>query len=205
MGVPSHRCRVAAPAFPQTLSAEFDLANFETFLTMTPQEFQAIYPHVIGWIRQTLAACANQAETVASQGFPRLPLYFNPELLASTKFVRVERVPVPPLSQLGLTRFAAFEQGNYDGITYLDTFFVTRHRANDEGLSFHELIHVVQWQLLGPERFLAVYAAGLESCGYRNSPLEVMAYNAEADFRQSVKPFNAEILVAEQLRLMPAT
>ena len=49
---------------------------------------------------------------------------------------------------------------------------------------------------------LAVYADGLERLGYRQSPLEVMAYNAEATFRQSVPPFNAENLVAEQLRYL---
>ena len=52
----------------------------------------------------------------------------------------------------------------------------------DEGLYFHELMHVVQWRMLGPERFLAAYADGLEKFGYRNSPLEAMAYDAQAAF-----------------------
>lgn len=166
---------------------------------MTPQEFQAIYPHVIGWIHQTLAAHAEQARAVASLGFRRLPLYFSQELLASAKAVHVEQVPMPPLSALGLSQFAAFEHGNYDGITYLDTFFVKHHRAADERLYCHELIHVVQWRLLGPERFLATYAAGLEAFDYRNCPLEVMAYDAEEAFSRSAQPFDAEKWVAEQL------
>jgi hypothetical protein len=41
------------------------------------------------------------------------------------------------------------------------------------------LIHVIQWQSLGPERFLKTYAEGLERFGYENSPLEKMAYEAE--------------------------
>ncbi len=48
------------------------------------------------------------------------------------------------------------------GITYLDTLSVKRELAEQEPLHFHELIHVVQWRLLGPERFLAAYADGLE-------------------------------------------
>jgi len=63
----------------------------------------------------------------------------------------------------------------------------------------HQLIHIVQWSLLGPERFLATYADGLEKYGYRDSPLEVMAYNAEATFVQSPNIFNAEELVANEL------
>jgi hypothetical protein len=111
---------------------------------MTPEEFQALYPHVIGWIRLTLAAHEKNAKSVASAGFARLPLYFSHELIASTKYVVVDRAPMPPLSALGLKRFAAFEQGDYDGNTYLDTFFLKKSHVADEGLYFHELIHVVQ-------------------------------------------------------------
>jgi hypothetical protein len=168
---------------------------------MTPEEFQKLYPHVIAWIRQTLATHSRQAKAVSSLGFARLPQYFSKELLASTKAVVVDRVPMPPLSSLGLSRFGAFERGDFDGITYLDTFFVKRRSATAEQLYFHELIHVVQWRMLGPEAFLATYAAGLETFGYRGSPLEAMAYSAETSFAQS-KTFDAEKLVAEELSRM---
>jgi hypothetical protein len=147
-----------------------------------------------------LAAHAGQAQFVTSLGFQRLPLYFNDEFLKTVKFVAVERVPVPPLSAIGLNQFAAFERGDYDGITFLDTFFVRHHRAADENLHFHELIHIIQWRLLGPESFLAAYAAGLEAFGYRSSPLEVMAYDAQVEFAQNARPFDAEKLVLEQLK-----
>jgi hypothetical protein len=168
-------------------------------LVMTPEAFQIAYPPVIGWIRQTLHAHEQRTKVVGAMGFTRLPLYFGRDLLETTKVVAVDRVPVPPLSALGLSQFAEFETGDYDGITYLDTFFVKRSRAVDEGLHFHELIHVVQWRLLGPERFLAAYAAGLEASGYRNSPLERMAYDAQSAFSQSARAFDAERMVAEQL------
>jgi hypothetical protein len=165
---------------------------------MTPEEFHTHYPGLIGWIRATLAAHERDARPVASAGFARLPRCFSQELLASAKFVAVDRVPTPPLAALGLSRFAAFSLGDPDGITYLDTFFVLRGRATDEGLCFHELIHVVQWRLLGPENFLAAYAAGLEGFGYRDSPLERMAYDAQAAFA-SGQIFDAERFVAEKL------
>src|ERR1700733_4638412 len=100
---------------------------------LTPEQFQAIYPQVAKWIGQTLASHAAEAKTVASMGFKRLPLYFNQSLLASAKFIIVDRVPMPPLATMGLPQYAVFENGNYDGVTYLDTFFVQRHRATDEG------------------------------------------------------------------------
>jgi hypothetical protein len=166
---------------------------------MTPAEFQALYPQVIGWIRLTLAAHEKNARSVDSAGFIRLPHYFSQELLGSTKYVLVDRVPIPPLSAMGLERFAEFQQGDYGGITYLDTFFLKRSRVADEGLYFHELIHVVQWRLMGPERFLAAYADGLEKFGYRNSPLEAMAFDAQAAVDLSIQVFDAEKLVVEKL------
>ena len=109
-------------------------------------------------------------------------------------------VPMPPLTALGLRQFAEFEHADNSGVTYLDTYFVKRDRADDEALHFHELIHVIQWSLLGPERFLGTYAAGLETFGYRDSPLEAMAFDAEAAFAQATEAFDAESLVAEKLR-----
>jgi hypothetical protein len=170
--------------------------NHDIAKAMTPQEFEALYPAVIGWIRQTLLSHESSAQTVAWMGFTRLPLYFGRQLLKTTKVVAVDQVPLPPLSLMGLRRFKEFERGDYDGITYLNTFFVKHTHARDEELYFHELIHVIQWRLLGPERFLALYAEGLESFGYHDSPLEKMAYNAQNAFSRSTQTFDAEKLVA---------
>jgi hypothetical protein len=53
--------------------------------------------------------------------------------------------------------------------------------------------------LLGAEFFLAVYAGGLEKFGYRNSPLERMAYDAQELFVSSAPVFDAEKFVAKKL------
>ena len=166
---------------------------------MTPEEFQKFYPLLVDWLRTTLAAHAGAAQTVASRGFSRLPLYFTAETLASTKVVLADQLPVPPLSSWGLTRFADFERGNFEGITYLDTFFLRKTQSRNEAMHFHELIHVIQWRILGPERFVHSYADGLECFGYRQSPLEVMAYDAEAAFAISSERFDAEKMVAARL------
>jgi hypothetical protein len=42
----------------------------------SPEEFAKFYPPPIDWIRRTLTASAPPAQTVASRGFSRLPLYF---------------------------------------------------------------------------------------------------------------------------------
>ena len=54
--------------------------------------------------------------------------------------------------------------------------------VTEEAIHFHELIHVIQWRLLGPEDFLKSYANGLDEFGYENSPLEKMAYDETFGF-----------------------
>jgi len=159
---------------------------------MTEQEFRAVYPLIASWIQKTLAEHASAARLVSSLGFKRLSDYYDEPLLASSKVVIVPKVPIPPLSVMGLDRFRDFEQMDAGGISYLDTYFVRADHAHRESLHFHELVHVIQWRLLGPEKFLALYADGLERFGYRNSPLEVMAYDFQDRFEREAQPFSVE-------------
>ena len=92
------------------------------------------------------------------------------------------------------------EQGEAGGITFKDTYFVRHRLAADEGLHFHELIHVVQWRYLGPERFLAAYAAGhLGAGGYRDNPLEAIAHALQARFEAGGAPFDASLATTRHL------
>lgn len=171
---------------------------------MNSDKLLAKLPLITGWIDKTLAEHATNSRPVADFGFVRLPLFYSANLLTRTKVVVVARVPVPPLMAMGLPEFSAFENGDYGGITYKDTYFLRDSLAANESIHFHELVHIIQWAHLGVERFLLTYAAGLAANGYRNSPLEVMAYDAQAAFDQNAPPFDAGKLVAEKLKKLKA-
>lgn len=156
-------------------------------------------PQLKRWIDETLHAHASRARSVDSYAFPRLRDFYTRDLLATAKVVEVDRLPIPPLSALGLTEFAAFEEMAFGGITYLDTYFATRDAARLEQLHFHELVHVIQWEVLGPDKFLLAYADGFLRYGYRDSPLEVMAYDLQARFDESGDAFNVRSEVEAQL------
>ena len=94
--------------------------------------------------------------------------------------------------------FAAFETPPMSGITYLDTYFLLPDAAGDESLHFHELIHVVQWQALGPKDFLLAYAAGLVEQGYLESPLERIAFYHQRRFDSAELPYPVESEVRRQ-------
>ena len=168
-----------------------------------PLQLLTRIPLLRSWIERTLAAHAHEArpvgEIIEACGFRRLPDYFDAAFLDRVRCVAVGRIPMPPLASMGLRLFAGFESKHYAGITYGDTYFVDRRYDRSESLHFHELIHAVQWDCLGFDRFLLAYARGLLRNGYARSPLEVMAYDHQRRFETNPIPYPAEDLVREEL------
>lgn len=169
------------------------------------QLLQQKLPEVRAWINRALAAHTTQARPVVEFGFPRLGSYYSATLLASAKAIPVAQVPVPPLASMGLAGFDEFEYLDAAGITYFSSYFLRQGHERDESLHFHELVHVVQWQHLGPERFIMTYALGhLLSGGYRTNPLEEMAYRLQARFVANAPAFDVATIVPQELdRLVP--
>ena len=99
---------------------------------MNSNRYRPFVPTILNWIQQTLDAHARERRAVSSFNFPRLPQYFPENLLNTTSVVLTERLPVPPLSALGLKEFAEFERQPISGITYKDTYFLERSAAGEE-------------------------------------------------------------------------
>ena len=100
-------------------------------------------PLVKQWIYTTLTAYAPYARPMLDYNFREIPKYFSQETLVSAKVVVVEKVPMPPLTQMGLSQLGGFEKGNYSGVTYLDTYFLLAQEEHNESIHFHELCHIV--------------------------------------------------------------
>jgi len=106
---------------------------------------------------------------------------------------------------MGITEFPEFERGDFRGITYLDTYFVREGLEKEESLHFHELVHIVQWAHLGPERFLQSYVHGYSLAGgYRDNPLESIAFDLQTRFEQTIDRFSVEPVVRQDLDDLPA-
>ena len=153
----------------------------------TVPRFHAALPRVREWIRKLLQDHAERSRSIGSLGFVRLSACFRPELLEQVKVVCVDRVPFPPLDELGLPELVQLQPTALDGITLEDTIFLRRGHES-ERLCFHELVHIVQWSRLGPDRFLLAYGLGLLSYGYACSPLEQIAYALQDQFERGILP-----------------
>jgi hypothetical protein len=163
-------------------------------------ELEHALPLVQHWIDGLLNQHKRYAKPVGSFGFQRLPSYFEAETLKRAFVVLVDSVPIPPLAAFGLSLLADFETQDFQGITYQDVYFLKRACANDESLHLHELIHTIQWHVLGPEQFLLGYALGhAMSGGYQTNPFEEIAYDLQARFVEQPTPFKIEPLVLDHL------
>jgi hypothetical protein len=163
-------------------------------------ELREVLPQAKAWIGDLLERHQHAAKSVASFGFKRLPDYFTKETLERARVVLLDAVPKPPLAAWGLAAMADFEAQEDDGITFENLYFLKHSCTLDESLHLHELIHTIQWQVLGIEQFLLAYAQGhLASGGYAANPLERIAFDLQGRFQQSEVTFNVEPLVLEHL------
>lgn len=91
------------------------------------------------------------------------------------------------------------------GITFLDTIVLSRSRsggpARARPLLFHELVHVVQYRVLGLDRFVEEYVRGWAENGrsYDAIPLERMAYGMQDRFERAEGRFSVETEVVREL------
>jgi hypothetical protein len=150
------------------------------------RRFGDAVPRVKTWIGEVLEAHARSAMAASKLEFVRIPQCFPGEFLKIVKVVEIDEVPRPPLDRFGIPELSrSFPAG--PGLTLSDTYFIARPMRSDEGLHFHELVHVAQWQRLGMDRFLLAYAVGLMEFGYRQNPLEITAYKLQAEFEKGKK------------------
>ncbi len=154
-----------------------------------------LLPRARRWLARTIAEHAPGSRRLSDCGFARLSGAFSAQSLDDCRLVEVERVPQPPLEQWGIGESNGLVHAAA-GITLMGLIIVRRGMERDESLVFHELVHAIQWRTLGLNRFLALYGLLLHEYGYRDSPLEEMAYDLQALFDANALPSNIEAVIA---------
>jgi len=103
-----------------------------------------------------------------------------------------ERIPNPPfyteLEQIGFTGLPNFT--TMGAITFDDV--VVFHEPLTPQLIFHEMVHIVQYRLLGIDDFARLYVRGYLHGGYNGTPLEVCAYELDGRFIMGSVGFDVE-------------
>ena len=142
---------------------------------MNLSKMRTALPGMIEWIERTKSFYQKHSKAISEFHLSHIALYFPEEFLSKVRIVPIDHLPIPPLSLLGMTELVDFERADSRAITLDQMYFIKPSFTNDETIHFHELIHVLQWQILGKENFLFIYGLGLLQFGYDENPLEVMA------------------------------
>jgi hypothetical protein len=147
---------------------------------------------VAGYIRAQRAHYYGKA---VSLGFSEVwSRFFSPVDLQRIRVLQpgMERVPNPPfyaeLAQLGFSGLPDFT--TMGAITFDDV--AVFHDAMTPQLIFHEMVHAVQYRLLGVEEFARLYVRGYLHGGYEGTPLEICAYELDGRFIMGSVGFNVE-------------
>jgi hypothetical protein len=133
----------------------------------------------------------------------RLAPWFDEGTRRSVRVAHVPGIDNPPFYReigrvvLDFTGMAA--------ITFVDTVVANRRFVEEPApveLLFHELVHVVQYQVLGVDAFTRQYVDGWAAGGfsYANIPLERMAYRLQADFEAGTLEGRVNEIVETELR-----
>lgn len=127
--------------------------------------------------------------------------FFGAEVLSSACFKTVARIENPEFYAHLRARGVAIplDFTTMEGITFVDTVLVKRAPRS---LVFHELVHVVQYRVLGAAEFVHRYVRGWAANGYQYAaiPLERDAYALQARFEADpAAGFSVEKEVAARL------
>jgi len=156
------------------------------------------------WIEQTLIEYATEMQPVAAAKFERLKGYYPVDVLERVNRVIVDRCPVPPLAVSGIAQLADIESWDLKGIPWKNTIFIRRDLADWDAVHFHEMLHIIQWECLGTKGYLTAWAIGTITRGYRDNPLEEMAFRHQVRFETETTPYDVVAEVQAETAALPA-
>ena len=155
------------------------------------------------WIRRQRERYRPDARPLGEEEDALLAPHFAGATRGSVRIARVAGIENPPFyREIGKV---LLDFTGMSGITFVDTVVVHAGRMPDPppaAFLFHELVHVVQYEVLGVAEFTRRYVAGWAEGGfsYHAIPLERQAFRLQAGFESGRLDRSVDELVAEELR-----
>jgi hypothetical protein len=165
-----------------------------------PPQLREKVPIFNRWIEELKQSWSEYTDYVDLGQLEGLAPYFSKSLLRSTRAISVDCCPDVPYEFFGLEGVRLPRGPELGGLACADSYFIKASLAAWQPTHFHELIHVIQWKILGPDAYLGLSLLGLTSQGYRVSPLEKMAYSLQDRFSAGRGAFDAVVQVYCELR-----
>lgn len=174
-------------------------AQRELFMQGTPEQIAQAVGWLTDYLRQQREAYFAKAEPLSASQKTTLARYFRVRLLEQARIIELNglRVPVPDF--LAQVRALGFENlpdiQHMESLTFIDV--VAFNERWSERALFHALVHTVQIQVLGLERYAELWIRGfLRSRAHYAVPLEIHAVSLASKF---LRPLSETFSVEDQV------
>ena len=176
------------------------------------QEFlDLLIEKAVGWVRSQRDRHRPGARELTRGEKRRFEGFFTAPILDGAKIKMVPLIEnpdfYPDLIERGMTEVMDLDLSQAVGIAYIDTILVSetyfRYSSRWLPLIFHELVHLVQHQVLGLRNFMELYLLGWAQNGFNYSsiPFEDQAHRLQARYESDPrKTFSVESEVRLELR-----
>jgi hypothetical protein len=164
------------------------------------------------WIKEQRHAFRPRGRKLPESTIAQFSPFFEEPLLHQVRLVMVPALENPGFLEAYRSTFAdkglpLLDFTEFSGITYIDTILLVDEfpGADPDDTLFHELVHAVQYEILGPEKFVELYLMGWINQGFNYAaiPLEMDTYELQNRFEADPdNPFSVKDEVSRSLELM---
>ncbi len=164
------------------------------------------------WIKEQREKFRPRGRKLTDDTIAKYSPFFEKSLLESIRLLVVPALENPGFLEAYRATFAEMalpllDFSEFSGITYVDTTLLVDEfpGAEPDVTLFHELTHAVQYELLGPDKFVELYLLGWINQGFNYAaiPLEMDAYDLQNRFEADPDtPFSVKEEISRSLELM---
>jgi hypothetical protein len=164
------------------------------------------------WISQQRTVFRPMGHPLSDDALARFSNFFDRDLLKNVRLVTVPAIDNPPFLEqlrpaLTLASVPVLDFSSMAAITFVDTILLVESaaRGHRDSLVFHELIHVVQYDILGLDKFVELFITGWVNQGFNYAaiPLEMDAYELQYKYESAPElGFDVQDELSQRLELM---
>ncbi len=164
------------------------------------------------WIKEQRLAFRPLGKVLPEETIAQFSPFFEEPLLQQIRVLMVPALENPGFLEAYRSTFEEkaiplLDFSAMSGITFVDTVLLVDELpgADPEATLFHELVHAVQYELLGPEKFVELYITGWINQGFNYAaiPLEMDAYELQNRYEADPDaPFSVKDEVSRGLEMM---
>ena len=174
-------------------------------------ELTRLMPHIVEashqWILEQRDLYSAKARSISDDERLSLQDYYDQRILDTVRIATVDQITNPPfygeMTELGIP---ILDISSAAGITFMDCVVIQRLFEQQFpswiSILFHELVHVIQYNFLGPRKLIDLYLRAWIQNGYQYDSVlfETQAYRLESRFKQNGPAFSVRAIVEQELK-----